>query len=111
MNNTNRLARDWLLKNGYDYIWFKPHRDQRLPKNKEYFYTQSGEYGQNDLYNLFDGLCFDKDGDAVFLQMSTNRWHDPKPHKEFVKNKKIKILHFMAKKKNGRWELHYRLIN
>ena len=77
------MVREWLLKNGYDNIWFKAH----TARNDKVF-TQKGSYLATDLFNLFDGMCIDSTGSMiVFLQMKTNAWAKEKPIKDFIKKK------------------------
>ena len=81
MRTSNLLVRKWLLENGYDQIWFKPHG-----KRNDYVFTQKGTYMAQDIWNLFDGVCISPDGEfVVFLQMKTNAWAKGEPIKKFIK--------------------------
>ena len=60
MRFSNRKAVLWLLKNGYDDIWLKPHT-----KRTDLTYTQGEWYRVIDLWNLFDGICFDDEGNII----------------------------------------------
>ena len=81
MRASNKLVREWLLKNNYDQIWFKAHTNR-----SDLVFTQKGNYLATDLWNLFDGMCLSPDGEfIVFLQMKTNSWAKEKPIKEFIK--------------------------
>lgn len=100
MYRTNRLARTWLLQNDYDMIWLKPHLDNR--KIKDFYYTKNGTFQMTDIYNLFDGLCFDQHGTPTFLQISTTNFHPEGPYQEFIKDKACKILLIKVVKKNGK---------
>jgi len=103
------MVREWLLENGYDYIWFKPHMDGRKKIHKETYHTKQGVFYQTDLYNLYDGICADRDGNPVFLQMSTTNWHPEKAYIEFMNiNKGFKTLMFRAIKRKGRWSLEHK---
>ena len=79
MRESNKIAREWLLQSGHDQIWFKAHT-----KFNDIIYTQNGKYLALDLWNLFDGICFDRYGDIVFLQMETNSWAKDQPLQDFV---------------------------
>ena len=105
MRNTNRLCREWLMKNGYDYIWLKPHYDSRKKMFKDFFYTrEKGKIFSQDIFNLFDGICFDSVGYLVFLQLSTTNYHKVEPYLEFLKDKKgFRVLMLRAVKKANRW--------
>jgi hypothetical protein len=80
MRASNKLVREWLLKNNYDEIWFKPHG-----KRNDYVFTQKGNYMAQDIWNLFDGICITPSGWVVFLQMKTNSWAS---EKDFIKFRK-----------------------
>ena len=80
MRTSNKLVREWLLKEGYDNIWFKAHTARN-----DVVFTQKGSYLATDLWNLFDGICTTTSGFIVFLQMKTNSWAKEKPFKDFVK--------------------------
>ena len=48
-----------------------------------------------DIWNLFDGICFDSDKKIVLLQMKTNAWAKDKPFMDFIKKYKgLQILSF-----------------
>ena len=79
MRESNKIAREWLLQSGHDQIWFKAHT-----KFNDTIYCQNGKYLALDLWNLFDGICFDRYGDIVFLQMKTNSWAKDQPLQDFV---------------------------
>ena len=83
MRASNLLVREWLLKNGYDEIWFKSHG-----KRNDYVFTQNGKYMAQDIWNLFDGICVSPNGEyLVLLQMKTNAWAKEEPIKRFVRYK------------------------
>ena len=52
MRSSNRKAVLWLLKNGYDDIWLKPHG-----RRHDLVYNTGEWYRALDLWNLFDGIC------------------------------------------------------
>jgi hypothetical protein len=100
MRVTNRLAVEYLLKNGYDNIWLKSHT-----KFKDVVYTKTGSFRATDLWNLFDGICTGF-GYIYFIQIKTNAWPVEKPIIEFVENTNSKAMALNAKKKsNGRYEI------
>ncbi len=50
-----------------------------------------------DIWNLFDGICLNKDNKQfgiVFLQMKTNAWAKDKPFKDFQSKYACEILSF-----------------
>lgn len=111
MRNTNRMAQEWLLQNGYDYIWLKPHMDGRKNRHKETYLTTRGRFYQTDLYNLFDGICFDKTGRTVFLQLSTNKFHPVLRYEKFFSDKFDTYCLMLAAFKAGRtWEIRTKRI-
>ncbi len=90
MRFSNRKAVNYLLSKGYDDIWLKPHG-----RRHDLVYTQGEWYRALDLWNLFDGICFDKDGNAIFIQIKTNAWAAEKPIKDFICDKKHLIVFFI----------------
>lgn len=108
MYATNERVRKWLLENGYDQIWFKQHT-----KRNDLVFTQKGNYLATDLWNLFDGICFDSAGNPVYLQMKTNAWASAKDIEKFLKNHNLdKVLVFNVTNKlkacHGKYKLFYR---
>jgi len=90
MRSSNKLVRVWLLKNGYDEIWFKAHG-----KRNDYVFTQKGKYMAQDIWNLFDGICFNELGYTYFLQMKTNNWASSKDFDKFIKfHQQVHVLSF-----------------
>ena len=107
MRASNKLVRKWLLENGYDDIWYKPHG-----KRNDYVFTQRGSYMAQDIWNLFDGICR-FGSQIVFLQMSTNAWHPDKLFKDFMKKTNgVKVLCFLVSNKrkgcNGKYKVFIR---
>lgn len=114
MRASNKLVRQWLLDNGYDDIWFKPHG-----KRNDYVFTQGrgikpihGSYMAQDIWNLFDGICR-IGSQIVFLQMSTNAWHPDKLFKDFMKKTSgVKVICFLVSNKrkecNGKYKVFTR---
>ena len=101
MRSSNRKAVLWLLKNGYDDIWLKAH-GRRL----DLIYTTGEWYRALDLWNLFDGICFDDVGRIILIQIKTNSWAKADPIKEFLKNKKNLIVLVINVKGSGKkWEV------
>lgn len=94
MRASNKLVREWLLKNGYDEIWFKAHG-----KRNDYVFTQRGTYMAQDIWNLFDGICFTAHGAIVFLQMKTNVWANDKKYESFCIRHSCRILSFNVSNK------------
>lgn len=109
MRASNKLVREWLLKNGYDEIWFKPHS-----KRNDLVFTQRGNYLATDLWNLFDGICFDNKGELRFLQMKTNNWAKQDPLIRFAAKHKVTILSFnvsnQIKSARGKYKVFVRVI-
>lgn len=94
MRESNKLVRHWLLENGYDEIWFKPHG-----KRNDYVFTQKGSYMAQDIWNLFDGIAI-LNGVITFLQMSTTKWHKQLPYEKFAKKVTgVKILNLLVTNK------------
>lgn len=110
MRVSNSYAIPWLLDNGYDNIYLKPHRDPRKKKNKDWIITKEERYQITDFYNLFDGFCYDKDGNFVWFQISTQNWHQQQPYEEFLKGKNnCKILLICVKKPSPKFR-KYRVL-
>lgn len=89
MRASNKLVREWLLDRKYDEIWFKPHN-----KRNDYVFTQKGTYMAQDIWNLFDGICFSNYGVIVFLQMKTNAWANDDVFEDFCREHSCRILSF-----------------
>lgn len=105
MRASNLLVRKWLLENSYDSIWFKPHTVRN-----DLVFTQKGNYLATDLWNLFDGICFNKFGLIVFLQMKTNAWAKEKPIGDFLKNHYgFEVLSFNVTNKLKECNGHYKV--
>ena len=104
MRFSNRKAVLWLLKNGYDEIWLKAHT-----KRTDLVYTVGEWYRIIDLWNLFDGICFDIDGNLVLLQIKTNNWAGEKEIEDFLSDKKhLKALSINVKGKGRVWNVMVR---
>ena len=105
MRYSNRKAVMWLLKNGYDEIWLKPHT-----RRQDLVYTRGEWYRALDLWNLFDGVCFDEDYNIVMLQIKTNAWAKAKPLEDFVKeHKNIIVLSLNVKGEKNKWNVFSRV--
>jgi len=104
MRFSNRKAVNYLLSKGYDDIWLKAHG-----RRHDLVYTQGEWYRALDLWNLFDGICFDKDGNAVFIQIKTNAWAAEKPIKDFICDKKhLIVLSINVKGGGKKWDVNVR---
>lgn len=104
MRSSNRKAVIWLLEHGYDDIWLKPHT-----RRHDLVYTSGEWYRALDLWNLFDGVCFDEGGNVVFIQIKTNSWPPTKPIIDFMRYKKnIKAVSINVFKVKGRWDVKIR---
>ena len=88
MRASNKLVREYLLENGYDEIWFKPHGNR-----SDHVFTQNGSYLATDLWNLFDGIAW-RGKQIFFLQMKTNAWAKAEPISRFVLRHNCKVLSF-----------------
>ncbi len=104
MRASNKLIREWLLKNRYDQIWFKPHG-----KRNDYVFTQKGNYMAQDIWNLFDGVAISLMGNLYFLQMKTNNWANEKRIKDFIKNTNIHALSFNVTNKKKECKGKYKV--
>ena len=104
MRASNRKAVMWLLKEGYDDIWLKPHG-----RRQDLVYTRGEWYRALDLWNLFDGICFDEDGNIVLIQIKTNAWPPSQPIFDFMRDKNnMKVLCINVFRKEGRWDVKVR---
>jgi hypothetical protein len=101
MRQSNRRAVNYLLSKGYDDIWLKPHG-----RRQDLVYTLGEWYRALDLWNLFDGICFDPDGNIILIQIKTNAWAQAKPITDFLSNKNnIKALVINVKVTGRKWEV------
>ena len=104
MRASNRKAVMWLLKEGYDDIWLKPHG-----RRQDLVYTRGEWYRALDLWNLFDGICFDEGGNIVLIQIKTNAWPPSQPIFDFMRDKNnMKVLCINVFRKEGRWDVKVR---
>ena len=106
MRFSNRKAVLWLLKSGYDEIWLKPHI-----RRTDLVYTVGEWYRALDLWNLFDGVCFNEAGDIILIQIKTNAWASKKPIEDFLADKKnLKVL-VINVKYGKKWTVEVREYN
>ena len=100
MRSSNQLTKNYLLDHAFDHIFFKPHS-----RRQDVIYTQRGTYLATDFFNLFDGLCFDHNGNVIFFQVKTNAWANETEITDFLKEHKITVLSFNVtnKKNSGKW--------
>tara|TARA_R100000781_G_C4075550_1_gene125957 strand:+ start:615 stop:956 length:342 start_codon:yes stop_codon:yes gene_type:complete len=104
MRFSNRKAVNYLLSKGYDDIWLKAHG-----RRQDLVYTQGDWYRALDLWNLFDGICFDSEGKIILLQIKTNAWAQEKPIKDFLYDKDNLIaLSINVKGSGKKWEVKVR---
>ena len=104
MRFSNRKAVLWLLKNGYDEIWLKPHI-----RRTDLVYTAGEWYRALDLWNLFDGICFNDGGDLILIQIKTNAWAAAKPISDWLKDKNnLIVLVINVKGKGKKWDIMVR---
>ena len=94
MRLTNLNARDWLLKNGYNDVWLKPHY-----KFNNIVYTNNGTYEAQDIFNLHDGIC-KGDNEYIYLQVSTDKLHGKTEYVEESKKFNITVMLLAPKKKD-----------
>ena len=100
MRFSNRRAVNWLIENGYDEVWLKPH-----VRRQDLIYTRGEWYRALDLWNLFDGICFSPDGEAVFLQIKTNAWAKDCDIIDFMADKKILAMSINVKEVKKKWQV------
>ena len=101
MRSSNRKAVLWLLKHDYDDIWLKAHG-----RRHDLIYTLGEWYRALDLWNLFDGICFDKNGNIILIQIKTNAWADAAKIRTFLKGKKnLTAMVINVKGKGKNWEV------
>ena len=101
MRFSNRKAVEWLLENGYDEIWLKPH-----VRRQDLVYTRGEWYRALDLWNIFDGICFNPDGEAVYIQIKTNAWASDQNILDFMSDKHILVMSINVKRKDKKtWEV------
>ena len=103
MRASNLLVREYLLANGYDNIWFKPHT-----KRNDLVFTQNGKYLATDLWNLFDGICT-LDNHLVFLQMKTNAWPKTEPILKWIRKIACEVLVLNVTKNLKECNGHYKV--
>ena len=103
MRVSNRKAVLHLLKNGYDDIWLKPHG-----RRHDLVYNTGEWYRALDLWNLFDGICFDQEGIIILLLIKTNAWAKEQPIKDFLSDKNNLIALSINVKYGKKWTINIR---
>ena len=78
MRASNKIAINWMLENGFDNIWLKPHG-----RRTDTHYCKTGNYRALDLFGLFDGVAW-CDGYTVYLQIKTNAWANSNSFMHFL---------------------------
>ena len=63
MRESNLRVRKWMLAHRFDQIFFKMHI-----RHQDTIYTQQGSYKALDLWNLFDGMCFNSADQIIFFR-------------------------------------------
>ena len=97
-------ATKYLLQRGFDNIWLKAHT-----KFKDKVQCQDTRYYALDLWNLYDGLCFDTKGVLWAIQIKTNAWAKASDIIKFQKDHKIKCIVLNVKKQGSRWKVYERI--
>ena len=103
MRVSNGHATKYLLQQKYNHIWLKAHT-----RFKDKVQCQDVRYYALDLWNLYDGLCFDSKGVLWAIQIKTNAWAKASDIIEFQKDHKIKCIVLNVKKQGSRWYVHER---
>ena len=103
MRISNGHATKYLLQRGYNHIWLKAHT-----KFKDKVQCQDTRYYALDLWNLYDGLCFDTKGILWAIQIKTNAWAKASDIITFQKDHKIKPIVLNVKKEGSRWKVFER---
>ena len=104
MRISNGHAIQHLLQQEYSHIWLKAHT-----KFKDRIVCKDSKYYALDLWNLYDGLCFDTEGFLWAIQVKTNAWAKAKPIIDFQKDHKINCIVLNVKKIGSRWKVFERL--
>ena len=103
MRASNKLALNHLLEKGYDQIWLKAHTARN-----DYVHTQKGKYMATDLWNLFDGICFEN-STPYFMQIKTNAWAKRHSIEKFQRNHDVNVLIINVTNKlkacNNKWRV------
>src|ERR1044072_3476649 len=88
-----------MFEHGFTYVYFHPHP----PRNRLdlIFIDRNTKVHAKDLFNLFDGMAIDPNGDVVFFQVKTNSWDGFKEITEFTQGKKVKAMLLNAVDRKG----------
>jgi hypothetical protein len=94
---SNKLARQFLLDNNYEWIWFKGHQRHQ---DTVFINKEGTTLACTDIWGLFDGIAFRRVGNdskwhvhvPIFLQIKTNSWRGWKDIQDFCKDKAIGVL-------------------
>lgn len=99
MQESNRQARKFLFAEGFDAIWMKSHTDSRRGGSDYYYLSLDQKAKQcTDVFNLFDGCCYDADGQFWWVQIKTDQWPPEEPIKNFMIGKSTNIMAINVKK-------------
>lgn len=89
MYESNAVAKEWLLKQGYDHIVIFGHARHGMPTVFRDG-TNQVRWKPRDLFGLFDGICVDpKQGICVFFQVKTNAFPVFKDIQNFLSKNKL----------------------
>lgn len=84
MRESNIIAKDWMLANGFDNIVTFGHNRYGMAHTwKEDGRVKTKNF--QDLYGLFDRISINKDGFIFFVQIKTNAFPPSEPIQEFIK--------------------------
>jgi hypothetical protein len=87
MRSAQQDARDYLISNGYKWIFIKEHT--RFPQMQV---INGNKQFQQDILGLFDGIAFDSDGVPCFLQIKANDWASEEDIRNFINGKHCKVI-------------------
>lgn len=100
MRISNKLAREHLLRIGFEQIWLKSHT-----KFHDKIYINDGtNYNALDLFNLWDGIALREDG-VWFLQIKTNAWAKDDPLTQWCTKYNAKGLNINVKLINNEYQV------
>lgn len=87
MRASHAKARNFLLQNGFDFVWITPHIRWDNPT----WFREGEPVYSKDCCGLFDGLAV-KNGETFYLQIKSNAWPSYKRYKLFCDKFKIKAI-------------------
>jgi len=64
-----------------------------------------------DYWNLFDGMCYNKDGFLFFIQIKTNQWASEKAINRFMEKRHLNVIVINVKPRAIHTRFYFKALN